>query len=199
MCKIVNRSHIIFIVCSVAANQQWHNHAMHLVQTTFRHPPQEPQNKIRCEQSVSFWRDYEVICGEWCQVPPPLFPFCYQLSGVKYLWNMNGKFWPSKCVTQYITWNKPVWQPVQNKSQPVSICHQKLTYTIASTPRQYRSHIVLNLGCPPISQTCKWIKSHCHLYQSHYGFFNTFGVNDLKSGIQYNCFWTRESISLLGV
>ena len=29
-----------------------------------------------------------------------------------------------------------------------------ITYTIASTPRQYRSHIVLNLGCPPISQTC---------------------------------------------
>lgn len=30
---------------------------------------------------------------------------------------------------------------------------QKKTYTIAFTPRQYLSHIDLNLGCPPISQT----------------------------------------------
>lgn len=26
------------------------------------------------------------------------------------------------------------------------------THTIALTPRQYRSHMLLNLGCPPISQ-----------------------------------------------
>jgi len=27
------------------------------------------------------------------------------------------------------------------------------TYTMALTPRQYRSHILLNLGCPPMSHT----------------------------------------------
>lgn len=29
------------------------------------------------------------------------------------------------------------------------------THTMAFTPRQYRSHMLLNLGCPPISQIWK--------------------------------------------
>lgn len=29
------------------------------------------------------------------------------------------------------------------------------THTIALTPRQYLSHMLLNLGCPPMSQICK--------------------------------------------